>query len=240
MKIISDKVVDDGQEFGADEIEDFNDTWEALFSCYDQEVTRHLFTEKHKNALLLVAKHCKKNVFGGSKFQADPVNGFGMRVPAPEDLFLTAGDFAWDTNWTAGAVGTMFSRNYIGVGAKNTVAFFADTTIQLQNAVSSQKWALAQWGIADELLSGRIHGYFMTIGNRERAHINTELQQRLSQKGISPFPDMYFWGPDSPMKQGIQCKTGFGGNAAILPIGVVFVDSRRATAQATLPRPVAA
>lgn len=241
--------IDNQVELKADELDYFENAWDSIIEFFTVNTPAgkvRLLGKQQKAASKVQVMSFKAQtglVFEGN----DPVNGFGMDIPIPEDVFAIAGADRWNYVHAAGAphvVATRFTGNWIGQVAIDTVAGYTANSILLKDA-NNDVWSMMFYGVMDmNGPIGQVEGYVPTINQRPRALIPIVPWTNVSDIAFRDIKRAYHIDPITPFQVDLQIKDPVATAIAPFPVSTVCRTARRALQRGLavlgVTRPVAA
>lgn len=225
--------IDNQVQLKADELDYFENAWDSIIEFFTVNTPAgkvRLLGKQQKAASKVQVMAFKANtglVFEGN----DPVNGFGMDIPIPEDVFVNAADNRWQYVHAAGAphvIATRFTGNWIGVAAVDTVAGYTANSILLKDA-NNDPWSLMFYGVMDMNAGlGSVEGFVMTLNQRPRSMIPIAPWTNVSDIGFRDVKRAYHIDPITPLQVDLQIKNPIATAIAPFPVSTVCRTARRA------------
>jgi hypothetical protein len=228
--------IDNQVELRQDEADYFENAWDSIIEFFTVNTPAgkvRLLGKQQKAATKVQVMAFKANtglVFEGN----DPVNGFGVDIPIPEDVFVNAADNRWEfTSAGAGVIGSRFTRNWIGVAARDTIVGYLANSILLKDA-NNDPWSLMLYGIMDLYPgSGVVEGYVPILNQRPRALIPVSPWTYVTDISMRDVKRAYHIDPITPLQVDIQMKDLVATLIAPYPLSTVCRTARRALQRGT-------
>lgn len=227
--------IDVQKELSGDELDYFENAWDSInefFTVNTPAGKVRLLSREHKAATKVQCMAFKANtglVFEGN----DPVNGFGVDIPIPEDVFVNVADNRWEfTTGGAGVIASRFTRNWIGVAARDTVVGYGANSIMLKDA-NSDPWSMMFYGMMNLIPgTGQTEGFVPILNNRPRALVPTSPWTYLTDIDFRDQKRAYHIDPITPFQVDLQLKD-VATLIAPYPVSTVCRTSRRALQRGT-------
>lgn len=240
-------------EFSQEEMDQFNKTWIALVSIWNEEGLVLLFTDADKQLVMAGAMAFKfkrdDEEFAGS----NPVdnNQYGMRWILPESQLqddaaapaVRVLDWFQASGLTAGAW-TTGRRNWIGSGAANSATFDADGEVILTDPTSREEfWSIVVLFIQEQNPSPIGKQFLMQLNRQPQVPVHFRWHMTTSQFQIMKLDNALIIQDDMPYKFGIETilPPGVDNAESTFVLGAMeFFSNRRAlqdNTATTFPRP---
>ncbi len=228
--------IDNQVKLGPEEEDYFENAWESIIEFFTVNTPAgkvRLLGKQQKAATKVQVMAFKANtglVFEGN----DPVNGFGVDIPIPEDVFVNPADNRWEfTSAGAGVIATRFTRNWIGVAVRDTVAGYTANGILLKDA-NNDPWSLMLYGLLDLYPgTGVVEGYVPTLNQRPRALIPISPWTYVSDIAMRDVKRAYHIDPITPLQVDLQMKDAVATLIGPYPVSTVCRTARRALQRGT-------
>ncbi len=224
--------IDVQKPLSPDEMDFFENAWDSMVELFTVNTPAgkiRLLGREHKVATLVQVRAFKANT--GLTFEGiDTVNGFGLDIPFPEDVFVADADIRWQYTTVPGThvPGSRYTGNWIGVAARDTAPGWGANSILLKDA-NNDPWSLLLFGIMDLIPgSGIVEGAVISMNNRARPLIPLQPWMMLSDVSFRDFKKAFHIDPITAFQVDLNIKYGTATTIAPFPVATVCKTARRA------------
>lgn len=217
-------------EFSPAENARFDNAWDSIVTEYYREGIIKILDDEDKEITRTFAQAMKHHYNGAEFMGTNPTEGFGMRLPLPEDLIskaAAAGTAAsagnnWLVTWTACIQGA--EQGWICDNTPNADTFDNEGPVVLRDA-NNNEWAFLCFGVRSLHIDPKIKTISFEINRKPQVRQAVETQLLGGDISLAKFGTFVWVPPRTAIKVGVE--TPEGGTDRLVPLGIIFDTATR-------------